>query len=248
MKKILIGVLILTPFLTYSICINCSTTNDKPKFLHPIEKHKLTVEEPSGLAYDRSTNTLWTVSDETSKVYNVDLKGKILTKFSVNGKDLEGIAIVEDSIIVTILERSREVVLYKKNGTEIKRFQLNLKGKKNEGFEGITYNSKNKHLFIVNEKNPCLLIETDLNGKIISKKEITFAEDLSGLEYDSSKDELWMISDESKAIYKCKTDGSLISQYRIDIKQIEGIAFDFTNSKLFLVSDPLQQLYVFDIP
>lgn len=54
------------------------------------------------------------------------------------------------------------------------------------------------------------MIETDLDGNIISQNKIDFAKDLSGLCYDKTKNELWIISDESKAVFKCSTEGKLI--------------------------------------
>ena len=248
MKNIIIGVLLLTPLITFAICNNCFQQNSHSSLLQPMEKYKLNIQEPSGLCFDQSTNSLWIVSDKTSEIYNTDTRGNLLNSISIKNNDLEGITLIGDSIIVTVIEKSREVLFFNKKGKELKRFVINIEGAGKKGLEGITFNPINKHLFIVNEKNPCLLIETDLNGTVLSKKEISFAKDLSGLVYNSKKNELWIISDESKAIFKCKADGTLIKKFNVDIKQIEGITFDFSIGKLFLVSDAEQKLYIFDMP
>ncbi|MCB9249834.1 MAG: SdiA-regulated domain-containing protein [Ignavibacteriales bacterium] len=248
MRQIIITASIIFFIGIVTYCNFAKKDVQSKEVLLPLKIIKLSVPEPSGLVFEGSTNTLWTVSDETSQIYNIDTNGNIIKTLSVKGKDLEGITFVADSLIAIVLERKREVVLLNKEGREQNRFRLKLKGNLNEGLEGISYNKKNKHLYLVNEMNPCLLIETTLSGEIIAEHKLKISKDLSGLSYDDVKDELWIISDESKAVYKCKPDGTLIKEFKVDIKQIEGIAFDFTNSKLFLISDKTEKLYIFDLP
>ncbi|MBK7104609.1 MAG: SdiA-regulated domain-containing protein [Ignavibacteriae bacterium] len=231
-----------------NFCNSNNNVNGISGNIKPVSQIKINVPEPSGLYFDEITNSLWTVSDESSKIYQINFDGEVLNSFSLNGFDLEGITFLNDTTIVTILERTREVVFLHINGKEIKRFSLNIYGKPNSGFEGIEYNSINNHLYIVNEKSPCLLIETDLDGNIISQNKIDFAKDLSGLCYDKTKNELWIISDESKAVFKCSTEGKLIQKYDVGIKQIEGIAINFSQNKLYIISDPEETLYIFNLP
>ena len=247
MKNILyiFAAISIISFTNFCSSNNAEGINGKIK---PISQKKINVPEPSGLYFNEAKNTLWTVSDESSKIYNIDFNGNVLNSFSINGFDLEGITFLNDTTIAIILERTREVVFLNIFGKEISRFSLDLYGKPNSGIEGIEYNPNNEHLFVVNEKSPSLLIETDLKGNILSKKKIDFAKDLSGLCYDKEKNELWMISDESKAIFKCSTDGKVIQKYEVDIKQIEGIAINFSQKKLYIISDPEETLYLFDLP
>jgi uncharacterized protein YjiK len=216
--------------------------------LTPAKVIKLSVPEPSGLCLDKGTNSLWTVSDEDTTIFNIDFSGKVLQKIKVNGFDLEGITFLNDSTLITILERSRTVVFLNLKGIEQRRFSLKIGGEPNEGLEGITYNSRNKHLYIIKEKNPCKLFETDLEGNVLVEKTLNISKDLSGLFYDAGNNQLWITSDESKSIYKCNPDGAVLEQFKVDIRQIEGITIDFRTSKLYLVSDPEQKLYIFDLP
>ena len=41
---------------------------------------------------------------------------------------------------------------------------------------------------------------------------------------------------------------NLIKKYNIVIEQIEGISINFEKSLLYIISDPLEKLYVFEIP
>ena len=96
----------------------------------------------------------WIVSDENSKVYLIDSWGKEIKSFKVNGNDLEGITVVDDSTLAVVLERSREVVILDTSGKELKRTSLDLEGELNSGLEGITYDPKEKKFYLLNEKKP----------------------------------------------------------------------------------------------
>jgi len=249
MKKIIITILILS---LIGLIIYCNLFNKNLSstdiFIKPITIIDLKVPEPSGLHFDNKTKTLWTVSDDNSRIYNINLEGKIISSFVVDGTDLEGITMINDSILVTILERDRIVVFLNKSGEEIRRFNINIKGKLNSGLEGIAYNSISSNFFILNEKQPGVLLEVNVDGKILNKKILNYAKDYSGLVYVQQDDELWMISDEDEVILKCKNEGTVIEEYKVNINQIEGIAIDSKNAKLYLVSDSQEKLYVFNLP
>jgi uncharacterized protein YjiK len=247
-KSILIVLLIvLISVIIYCNLFNNNKNSDSSTLTH-IEVFDVKVPEPSGLCFDNTTNTVWTVSDENSTIYSLDLEGNILNTIKVDGNDLEGISFVNDSILVTILEQDRVVVLLDRSGKEIKRFKIDINGKKNQGLEGVTFNTFDSTLYIVSEKKPGILLKIDLTGKILSKTKLTFASDYSGLHYSENDSILYIISDEDKAIFKCSLDGTVLDKYKVKIKQIEGIAIDTENSIMYLVSDPLEKLYVFNLP
>ncbi len=219
---------------------------DKQK-LKLVSEYKLKAPEPSGLALTKDGKHLWIVSDHNSTVYLIALNGKIENKFVVNAEDLEGVAVVNDSTIAIISERSGEILLMKKSGIEITRKKLYFDGKNNLGPEGIAFNPKNKRYFVVKEKNPEILIELDENFKVVKRTNINFADDLSGLDFSLASNTLWIISDESKMIAKCSIDGVVLEKYKVRIDQIEGVAVDEVNKKIYIVSDKEEKLYVFEI-
>jgi uncharacterized protein YjiK len=233
-------------FVIAIIAFGCNSQNEKAKSLKLIASYKLNIPEPSGLAFDLNNNSLWTVSDENSKIYSISIKGEIFDSISADGNDLEGITIVDENTLAVVLERSRELVLLKKNGSEMNRRSFDLKGEVNEGLEGAAFNSSSKHFYLLNEKAPRLLIELDEDLNIISKTKLDWALDFSGICYEESENVIWIISDESKVISKCNLDGSLITSYKIDLPQIEGIAINMADNKIYVVSDIAAYLYVFD--
>ncbi|MCP5062043.1 MAG: hypothetical protein GY936_06210 [Ignavibacteriae bacterium] len=212
------------------------------------DKILLKVPEPSGITHNKNSNSLLIVSDESSRIYKLSTDGKIYDSLEVNGFDLEGITYLNDSTLVTILERDRTVVTLTDKGKELSRFNIDLYGKPNSGLEGITFNPNNNHLYVLNEKNPCLLLELGLDGKVFSKKELKFAKDLSGIFFDELKNELWITSHENKSAYKCTTDGTVLNSYSIGVPQAEGIAIDFEMKKIFLVCDKSQSLLIYLLP
>jgi uncharacterized protein YjiK len=234
---------------------------DKIKFgsgekIKPSETYSLKIPEPSGVALHNGK--LWIVSDRNSTVYKTNLKGEIESEFKLGKADLEGITVIDDSLLAVVLEISRKVVITDFYGNEVFRTSLEVEGSKNSGLEGITYNPSNEHFYLINEKDPVLLIETDKELNEISRKEITGVKDISGVSYSLKENCLWIVSDEDKKIIKTKPilnpsqrEGlpkeNFLLEYKITIDQAEGIAVDDENNLLYVVSDKEEKLYVFEI-
>lgn len=247
MNKSLISFLLFSLLVLLSHC-KVEEENLRVEKLKLLSKFRLKITEPSGLTFDKANNTLWTVSDNNSTIYEISLEGKILNYFTIDGFDIEGITIIEDTLLAFVLEGNSNVVKLNKYGKELGRFKVDLSKRYNEGLEGIAYNPNNKNLYLINEKNPGLLIKIDSNNNILSKKKLNFATDFSGVFFDDNKNQLWIISDEAKSVFKCDDEGKIINKYRVDIPQIEGIAIDFIGNKLFLVSDQTETLYIYNLP
>ncbi|MCP4553286.1 MAG: hypothetical protein GY834_14880 [Bacteroidetes bacterium] len=211
--------------------------------------YALDINELSGLAIANS-NILYTVSDNTNKIYKISSSGKILSSFSFTGEDLEGIALNPiDNTIYVVEERKREILQFDNLGNHIRTINVSIeKNDINSGLEGICINPLNNHIFVLNEKSPGKLIELNSSGIEIKSTDLNFASDYSGLCINPNGKEIWIISDESRKIYKCDTTGNLIKAFSVNIAEIEGISIDFTKEKIYIVSDSYKKLYQFDIP
>lgn len=237
---------ILFALFSFSFCKEVKREKS-PEVLTYNLSESIPVPEPSGLDLSFNENGFWVVSDQNSKVYLIDSWGKEIKSFEVNGEDLEGITVVNDSTLAIVLERTREVVILDTSGNEIKRATLNLEGELNSGLEGITYNPERKIFYIINEKNPGLLLTLDENLIELKRDTIKFAKDFSGIFFDVKDNTLWILSDENQEIYKTDLAGKVIREFKIKVKQPEGIALNKDRTKLFLVSDVTGNLYVFDL-
>jgi uncharacterized protein YjiK len=242
MKNILI-IIVLT---ILTVCLpGCNQKrNTEAKLLKTI---KLDVPEPSGLMFSEDLKSLWTVSDENSTVYNINMDGKILKSFRLNGFDLEGITTINDSLLAVIFERTREVAVIDTLGNEIKRYKLGIPGNDNQGIEGITFNTADKHFFIIKEKNPCLLLEYDFDFNLLKKDTLNFSSDVSGLFYNKVDNLLWILSDENSCVNIVDMQRVVQQKLTFNLIQPEGITFNAEKKLLYVVSDKEEELYIFQV-
>jgi len=82
MNKFLISSLLFSLLI---LLTHCEVNEEHPKTvkLKLLSKFELEIAEPSGLTFDKANNTLWTVSDENSTIYEISLEGKILNYFTI---------------------------------------------------------------------------------------------------------------------------------------------------------------------
>jgi len=243
-KTIYLSILLLA--MLFSFCSK-SNTEKSVKTLSFSVAEKIPVPEPSGLDLAFDETGFWIVSDQNSNVYLIDSWGKVVKSFKVNGEDLEGITVIDDSTIALVLERTREVVILDTSGLELKRAKLDLEGELNNGLEGISYDPEEKKFFVLNEKKPRLLLTLGENLNEIKRDTLNFAKDVSGIFFDAVDKNLWILSDESQRIFKTDLSGNPIEEFKIKITQPEGITLNNARTKLFVVSDKTENLYVFNL-
>ena len=242
----IIYILIPISFFLFSFC-ESDKKEERIKTLTFSVAEKIPVSEPSGLSLSADEKAFWTVSDQTAEVYLFDGWGKVIKSFKLDGEDPEGITIVDDSTLAVVLERSREVVIMDTSGNEIKRASINLNGELNNGLEGISYDPKEKKFFVLNEKKPRLLITLDQNLVEMKRDTLNFSKDVSGIFYDSELKVLWILSDESQRIYKTDLSGNPTEEIKIKVTQPEGITLNKARTKLYIISDRTENLYVFNL-
>jgi len=218
------------------------------KSLNKVASYKIDVPEPSGLSFSEDDEVLYTVSDKTNKIYKISTKGELISIIDCKASDLEGICYDTNNKFIWIAEeRNRKIVKLDTKGNIIDGKSLEIQANdENKGIEGITINKKNGYTYCVNEGKPGLLIELDENQKKINEYELNFAEDYSGIFYDSEIDKVWIISDKSKTITKCDLKGNEIETYKLGIKKAEGVVVDSKNKLIYVVSDKKEKLYVFE--
>jgi uncharacterized protein YjiK len=227
------------------LALSCKKDSLEVENILTLDKtYDLEIPEMSGLAFQ--SGILYTVSDNTNKIYSLTVLGKKLSAFSFVGQDLEGIAINQNKDIYIVEERKREIKHLNSLGVLLRTIQVNVEQfDENSGLEGICINSQNNHIFVVNESSPTLLIELDENGNQLKAIKLNFSKDLSDICIDVENQELWILSDESKSINVCDLSGNLKKQYFTTINKMEGLAIDFNTQSLYIVSDSYNKLYKF---
>ena len=212
---------------------------------HPISDAASGLNEPSGLALDRQGTSLYTVSDDTKIIFNLDLKGRIVpdSSFLINVKDLEGLAITADErTILAVQEGSNSIIRFDiasrketqqtpldslKNFNQIAEYFHHTN--QNKGLEGISIDFNSNHVFIVKEGEPGLLIELDSECKMIINHYILNEKhgfkhprikseklDFSGLSCDHTRDTIWIISDKGECLFHFNLNEKMVFN-RLDL-------------------------------
>ena len=163
---------------------------------------------------------------------------------------LEGVT--QDQVnrsIWVVEEKERAVVELDVNGNEQNRIIITdvIPAETDNFLEGISYHDG--ILYIVTEKNPKQLLLLDVaTENITASYNLDFADDFSGISYDSSGPYLWLISDQSQTVSRCNLQGVVDKSFQLDFTKGEGVAADPATGRLFIVNDATAELYVFELP
>ncbi len=249
MKRISIIAVIL--FIVFSCKKNetPSTVIEIPMgTLELIDSYKVDVPEPSGLSFGPGKLSLLTVSDHVNQVYELDLQGNVLRTLDYTGKDLEGVTYnIHDNIVAVAEEADREITMIDyETGAKIETYSIDVSiGSDNSGLEGISYNKNNRIYYIVNETNPDLLIVWSPTFGKISETKLKFASDYSGIFVDDENSLLWIVSDQSRSLYKCDYNANVLMSFSLDELKYEGVIV--LNNLVYLINDATQRLNIYQI-
>ena len=187
--------------------------------------------EPSGLVLAQDHSGFWTVSDDTEKVFKLDLKGRVDRRetFEIPEKGMEGITLdPAGEFLLTVREDSNEIFKLEVAGGDVADqkklaamagFDATLKSyfdssEENKGLEGITWNAHGNTIFVVKEGKPGVLIEVssdleEILGYRLLNEDNGFRDnarpvheiDYSGLCYDSERKAIWIVSDKARRLF-----------------------------------------------
>ncbi len=252
---------------------------------HRIGDPGIGLNEPSGLTLNADGTALYTVCDDTKAIFCMDLKGRVLLQqsFFISEAGLEGIALSADGEKLFAVQEDGNAVLIIDIAGRCERHRRPLAAMvnydavaehfpdrpDNKGLEGITVNSSNRHVFVVKESQPGLLMELDpecctiLASRCLSKAN-GFSHprvdqnklDFSGLSYDHRSDTLWIASDKGQCLFQYDWARDVVLQ-RLDleiddnkrrfVRKAEGLAIDPQRGRVYVVSDRDARLYVFKL-
>lgn len=206
-----------------------------------IKDKNVGLTEPSGLTLSHDGKGLWTISDDTRRIFSLTLEGKLQKSrsFKVPDKGLEGLTIdPTGKFLFAVREESNEVIKLNitKQRVAKRRRLASMTGyeaiagffagsTENKGLEGLTWNTRSGTLFALKEGKPGLLIEiaVDLQS-IVSHIELdadrgfvdpgTSAGDIdySGICFDPSRGLFWIVSDKARRVYLFDPDTGQVVQ------------------------------------
>jgi uncharacterized protein YjiK len=243
--KIIIFGLFCAGFIS---CEKSGTGSNQNNDLKPKMIIQLSIPEPSGLTYNNTTGNLYTVTDgDFGKIYETTTSGKLVRTIYTSCKDMEGIAINSSNDTLFIVEEEKcNIVKYTLQGQLTGKILVPVTREGQNGLEGIAIHPTMKHIFIVNEKRPRILLELTPTGKVVTLTKISFADDLSGLCFVPGTDHLLLVSHESHSLFEIDLSGKMLRSWKIPVEQAEGVAID-QNGQVYIVCDKTSQLYIFDL-
>lgn len=244
MKKVMAVKLILI-FVSLLMMISCSIKETKhvEKRLILDDTYPLEILEPSGLTYCETDNTLWTVSDNTNQIYQIDMEGNILQTLAYVGEDLEGICYDYSTSTLWIVEESlNELVNVSLQGVELQRYAIPIPTGDNSGLEGVCI-GQDHTFYLLKEKNPGKFIELNDDFSIKISMDLDFAGDYSGMCWDEGNETFLIVSDQDRELFYWTKDQGVLESYSLDFEKAEGVAIIPSTNVLYLVSDSEQTLY-----
>ncbi len=186
--------------------------------------------EPSGVTLSHQKDALWTISDDTKKVFKLDLNGKLIKgeSFKIPEKGLEGLVLDPTGrFLLGIKEETNEIMKIKIDAEKVAdRNPLDKMvgydsiasffagGEDNKGLEGIAWNDTTGTIFVLKEGVPGLLVEVSADLQTIRSHQLLNQDngfhdndlnsdeiDFSGICYDSSRHCFWIVSDKAKRLF-----------------------------------------------
>ena len=97
---------IIGAFILSGSCSKQNEANLKDDALELMNTYSIQVSEPSGLAINSEGTNLYTVSDNTNKIYKLSSRGTILKTYNYEGNDLEGVVKVATHLYESYLTRN----------------------------------------------------------------------------------------------------------------------------------------------
>jgi len=211
-----------------------------------LETYSMGIPEPSGLSYSSDKETLFTVSDQ-GMAYEISLTGETIRELPFTGDDLEGITVDPLSSDIYLCEEGKGTLI-KLNSLGVLQNTYNiLNNPGNSGLEGLAFNNALQEIYLLKEKSEGLLIKYSINNNTKTEIKLNFADDYSGIYYNSVSEKLWIVSDESRTLSQCTLSGVELKHIELPISAMEGVVVNDEETEAYVVSDLNKKLYKIDL-
>ncbi|MBO3277523.1 SdiA-regulated domain-containing protein [Pseudomonas sp. Milli4] len=224
-------------------------------------------EEPSDLAYNPLTRTLFTVTGTNPMLAELSLDGEVLRVVPLLGmSNPEGVAVLENGNVAVTDERRNTLTIFRidPQSRELRterltEFDLGIVIRKNKGFEGIAWDPRQQRLLLGRERDPKSLFSWSSDGSPSLAgsmqplpSEQLYMRNVSALSVDPRTGHALVLSAESHLLLELDENGEPVSFISLlaglnglnnRIPRAEGVAID-ENGTIYMVSEP-DLFYVF---
>ena len=236
-----------------------------------IKHRKEGLKEPSSLTLSNGKDAFWTVSDNSKKIFLINLSGDLKNNKTISDPELaelEGVAISNDGEhLYVVKEDTNEVIQVNIEEKAItKHIPLaNISGYSdmvkqlpghfdpklgdNKGLEGITIHPNIGNVYVLKESGLLIEISGDLST-ILMYYNLDFADDYSGICFENANsNRVWISSDASEKIYlfDLNSNMKLKDGKGKAYPSAEGITYDLDSKNLYLVTDNGHRLYRYEV-
>lgn len=217
-------------------------------------------DEASDLAYNRQTNTLFSVMGKNPFLVELSLQGDVLRKMPLNGwNNPEGLTMMEDGVMGIVDERMHTLTLVRIDATtrqlnmaDYPTYDLGPSKDQNKAFEAITWDKRNGQLILGEERPPALFTWKSDGSQTLSgsKQKQASSEldmrNLSALAIDPRTGHMLALSADSHLLMELDEKGEQVSFMTLlggfnglknTIPRAEGVTMD-DNGVLYVVSEP----------
>jgi len=222
------------------------------------------MDDASGVTFNPDSGTLFAVLNDPTHVYELGPDGATKRVIDLDGfEDTEGITYLGAGQFAVVEERRRNLCLFGIDAdtrtvkyAEALKINVDPEPAQNMGLEGVAFDDVNGLFYIVKEKNPRRIYRLPLpkEGETapsptepwdIEENGFGFS-DLSDLWVDANTGHLLILSDESKCIVECTTEGKEVARLPLqsgsaglkeNITQPEGITMD-AKGNLYIIAEP----------
>jgi uncharacterized protein YjiK len=220
----------------------------------------------SGLTYSSQTGTLFAVVNRPAQIAELSIDGRLLRKIALKGvKDPEGLTHVEGDRFIVTSERDQSLhwITVNRGTSHVTavggdQLRLSFGALQNMGFEGLSWDSRQKRLYIAQEMFPARVLLVDglasmSTGLNLAVSEwsprgfaATFMLDLSSASLHETTGNLILLSHLSRILVEYAPDGRVLSFLPLwrgmnglsaSIVQAEGVAVG-PDGEVFIVAEP----------
>lgn len=245
-----------------------SYSKDKRAFIHTYTRcaPRMRIADcrnASGIAFNPDTNTLFVVEDSPTLIHEINFEGQTLRTIQLTHMDdIEGITYLGNNRFAIVEESSSSIyfIFIKPDTQQIDQKSTAIMQLKvppsNEGLEGLAYDPENKCLYVVKEKNPRKILRVYIGSEKVETPwdlEKINIDDVSDICFDQKTKHLLILSQESKCIVECTTDGQELARLSLhkgqshlkrEFTKPEGIAIDPKTGKVFTCGEK-DEFYIF---
>lgn len=224
-------------------------------------------DETSGLTWNPTTGTLFTVTGQNPQLIELTPGGVVLRRVRLTGfSDPEAVEALSDGRLGIVDERRRLVAVFNlPPGVEsldldqMAAYDLGFPSAANKGFEGLAWNPRTHRMLLAKERDPQGLYELPFPGEdgaagVLEAlpSQPLLVRDISSVTIDPTTGHTLMLSDESRLLVELDLLGrprSFISLFGglnglvEGIDQAEGVAMD-ARGDIYVIAEP-NLLYVF---